>query len=110
MQKLILKSLDEMKAVDIKVCDIAKIASFADLLIIASGNSSRHVAAIATKLSSELKQSDKNIYLKISGLGKSEWVLIDTGSIVINIMTPKTREFYALEKLWDSNATTDLTS
>lgn len=74
----------------------------ADHMVIASGTSSRHVAAMADKLKDRLSISGiKNI--KIDGLDQAEWVVMDAGDIVVHLFKPETREFYDIERMWASD-------
>lgn len=96
---LILKSLDDDKALDIVDVDLADKSSVTDALIIASGRSQRHVAAIADHMVRKLKEAGvKN--LSIEGKDAADWVLIDAGDVVIHLFRPEVRTFYKLEKLW----------
>lgn len=99
LQKIVTEALDEIKAQDIRLLDVRGIASFTDLMIVASGSSTRHVKSIADKV------LDKCLAARIKPLGvegtrESEWVLIDLNDIVVHVMLPQTRDFYNLEKLW----------
>lgn len=105
MQEIILNSLEEMKATNVVILDVAPITSIADFMIIASGNSTRHVSSIAETVKLNLKQSAITQSITISGLENSEWVILDTGDILVHIMIPRVRELYALEELWDPHGT-----
>ncbi|MEC8265304.1 MAG: ribosome silencing factor [Pseudomonadota bacterium] len=96
--KEILKDLDELKAADIVTIDIKDRSALADYLIIASGNSSRHINSIASKI---IKKNKKQI-ISIEGLKSTEWVIVDFGDIILNLFRPETREYYSLEKIWES--------
>ena len=98
--EMIVDALEDNKALDIKVLDIADIASFADYMIIATGTSSTHLKSIAANASRELsRQGLKSIGEE--GRDSNEWVLADFGDVVVHIMRHETRELYDLEKLWD---------
>ena len=98
--KLILQSLNNDKAFDIKSIDLKNRSSIADYMIIASGSSSRQVSSMSTNLIKRLK--DQGIKTrKPEGLINSDWVLIDANDIVIHLFRPEVREFYRLEKMWD---------
>lgn len=99
LHKLILKSLDDDKAEDIVSIDLTGKSSVADYLVIASGRSSRQVGAIAEHLIERIaKETGKKV--RAEGKGSGDWILIDTGDIVIHIFRPEVRGFYNLEKMW----------
>ncbi len=95
----ILKSLDDDKAEDIVQIDLRGKSSIGDYMVIASGRSSRQVSAIAEKLADRLKQ-DHGRLCKTEGKETGDWVLVDTGDIIVHIFRPEVREFYQLEKMW----------
>ena len=97
---LIMNSLEELKAVDTKILSLKDISSFTDIMIITSGTSSRHMSDISDKLQENLKEKSIPI-ISVEGKGSSEWVLLDLGDIVVNIMSKSARELYDLESLWD---------
>lgn len=99
LKKLILTALDDMKAEDIIELDVNGKTSVTDLLIIASGTSSRHVKSIASNVALEAKKHGKKP-LGVEGETQGEWVLVDLGDIVVHVMQPHVRQFYDLEKLW----------
>ena len=92
-------ALDDLKAQNILVLDIRDISSFADWFIIATASSSRNAKAISNKLIESLKQQ-KHHLVGIEGQDDSEWILVDCGDVIVNIMQQETREFYDLESLW----------
>ena len=97
--ELIRASLDNDKAEDIVVIDLRGKASFADTMIIASGNSDRHVKAMANHLIEKLKAAGRQ-RVPAEGMEHGEWVLLDSGDTVVHLFKPETRGFYNLEKLW----------
>ncbi len=99
----ILSSLDDDKAEDIVQIDLRGKSPIGDYMIICSGRSSRQVAAIADKLTMRLKR-DLDVFSKIEGKDTGDWVLIDTGDIIVHVFRPEVREFYQLEKMWLPNA------
>jgi ribosome-associated protein len=99
LKQLILTSLEDMKAENIVELDVNGKTSVTDLLIIASGTSSRHVKSIASNVAVEAKKQG-NQPLGIEGEGQGEWVLVDMGDIIVHVMQPHVRQFYDLEKLW----------
>ena len=93
------KILHDNKAVEVKSINLKDKTSIADFMIIASGNSSRHIQAISEILLEELKKIGvKNC--RLEGRGSSEWKLIDAVDIIIHIFHPKKRKFYDLERMW----------
>ena len=99
IKKICLKTFDELKANDIKDLNIEKISSFATYLLIATGTSNRHIKSIADKVGDDLKESKIDILGK-EGFESQEWVLIDAGDVLINVMSKDSREHYDLESLW----------
>jgi ribosome silencing factor RsfS/YbeB/iojap/nicotinate (nicotinamide) nucleotide adenylyltransferase len=96
---LVRRSLDDDKAEDIVVIDLAGKSSFADYMVIASGRSNRQVVAIADHLEERLKQAGHRP-ISVEGKQGGDWVLVDSGDIVVHIFRPEPRAFYALEKMW----------
>ena len=99
LAELIIKTLEDNKASNIQTLDVRNLASFADLMIIASGTSNRQVTSIAEKLIEKTKKNNVPPYGS-EGTGYGEWVLVDLGDIIVHIMQPATRAHYQLEKLW----------
>ncbi|MCU0909313.1 MAG: ribosome silencing factor [Rhodobacteraceae bacterium] len=95
----VLASLDDDKAEDVVPIDLRGRSSVADWMVVASGRSSRQVAAIAEKLAERLKQ-DLGLAVKVEGKATGDWVLIDAGDVVVHVFRPEVREFYQLEKMW----------
>jgi len=98
--KLILKSLDNDKAFNVKSIDLFNRSSIADFMVIASGTSSKQVSSMAQNLIKRLKDSGISTR-KPEGLVNSDWVLIDVNDIVIHLFRPEVRDFYRLEKMWE---------
>jgi ribosome-associated protein len=98
-RELLVAALEDMKAQDIKVLDVRKLTSIADLMIIASGRSNRQVRAIADKVA-ETAKANKMDVLGMEGQQEGEWILVDLGDIIVHVMQPLTRDYYQLEKLW----------
>ena len=99
LRRRVLAALDELKARDIREIDVRGRTSIADLLIIASGTSSRHVKSIADEVVRHAKRLDCQP-LGVEGEAEAEWVLVDLGDIIVHLMLPRIREFYGLERLW----------
>ena len=104
--KYVLKGLDDAKAEDIVTLDLDGKAALADQMVVASGRSNRHVAAITEQLEEKLKKKGFKD-LKIEGLPHCDWVLVDAGDVIVHIFRPEVRTFYNLEKLWSPNAPAD---
>ncbi len=100
LRDFIVDQLEEIKAKEIKVLSIGEKSTIADYMVICSGTSSRHVKSIATLLIKELKERELPP-IGVEGEGTSEWVLVDTGDVIVHIMMPTTRDYYQLEKLWE---------
>ncbi|MFO1087318.1 MAG: nicotinate-nucleotide adenylyltransferase [Reyranellaceae bacterium] len=96
---LVRRSLDDDKAEDVVVIDLAGKSAFADYMVIASGRSNRQVVAIADHLAERLKQAGHG-YTPVEGKEAGDWVLVDAGDVVVHVFRPETRAFYALEKMW----------
>lgn len=93
------KTLSDKKAVDILAIDIAEKASFADYLIVATGNSERQVNALVDDVEDAFAKEE--LFVKnIEGKQNSGWVLMDFGDIIVNIFTKEMREKYNIEKVW----------
>ncbi|GGB90759.1 ribosomal silencing factor RsfS [Marivita lacus] len=96
---VILSELDDNKAEDIVQIDLRGKTSIGDYMVVCSGRSTRQVSALAEKLVETLK-AERGILSKIEGKETGDWVLIDTGDVIVHIFRPEVREFYQLEKMW----------
>jgi ribosome-associated protein len=103
---LILTSLDEDKAEEIVQVDLRGKSEMGDYMIICSGRSTRQVTALAEKLSDKVK-NEFGIISKAEGKASGDWVLLDTGDVIVHIFRPEVREFYQLEKMWLSPTDAD---
>ncbi len=99
VQAVIVASLEDDKAEQVVALDLAGRASFADRMVIATGLADRQISAMATHLEQKLEEIGVR-RVQIEGLGGSDWVLIDTGDIVVHLFKPEARSLYALEKMW----------
>ncbi|NIZ12754.1 ribosome silencing factor [Phaeobacter sp. HF9A] len=95
----ILTSLDDDKAEDVTQIDLRGKTSIGDYMVVASGRSTRQVAAMAEKLIEKLKH-EFGIISKVEGKDAGDWVLIDTGDVIVHLFRPEVREFYQIEKMW----------
>lgn len=95
----VIHALEELKAVDIRQIDVRDRTSITDLIVIASGTSTRHVKAIADEVLRQTKAIGA-APLGVEGEREAEWVLVDLGDVIIHVMLPRMREFYGLERLW----------
>lgn len=96
---LVLQSLDDDQAQDIVTIDLEGKSSIADTMVIASGRSTRQVAAMAQKLGERLKQGGFGSP-RVEGLPAADWVLVDGGGVVVHLFRPEVRSFYNLERMW----------
>lgn len=100
--EFVLDKIDDLKARDIQTFDVSSFSSITDYMVICSGNSKKHVQSIAEHLLVEAKAIDEPP-LGIEGMDTGEWVLVDMGAAVLHVMQEGTRDFYQLEKLWQSS-------
>lgn len=106
LTKLVIDALEDVKAKDIRTIDVLGKSSVTDIMIIASGSSTRQVKALANNVVVKAKEAGV-IPLGVEGEGEGEWVLVDLGDVVVHVMQPVIRDFYHLEKLWDTDAVAD---
>ena len=95
----VINSLEDDKAEDIISIDLQGKSSLADVMVIASGRSARHVASIADHLAQTMKDATGRP-VKVEGLPNADWVLLDIGDIIVHLFRPEVRSFYNLEKMW----------
>lgn len=100
--KEIVHWLDEAKAEEAVTIDLAGKSSIGDFMVIASGRSDRHVGAIAEQLQRKLREKGCG-RVRIEGQDTCDWVLLDTGDIIVHVFRPEVREFYNLEKMWSAD-------
>jgi ribosome-associated protein len=103
LAQLVVQQLDDDKAENILNIPLAGKSPMADAMVVASGRSARHVAALADHVSRKLKEAGVGT-VRVEGLPNADWVLIDAGDIIIHIFRPEVREFYNLERIWASDA------
>ncbi|MCP4514468.1 MAG: ribosome silencing factor [Delftia sp.] len=99
LRKAVIDALEELKAKDIREIDVLGKTSIADLLVIASGTSARHVKSIADEVVKFAKKAGV-MPLGVEGEQEGEWVLVDLGDVIVHVMLPRIREFYGRERLW----------
>jgi ribosome-associated protein len=99
---LAVRAAESKKAADIKVLDLTGITSFADFFVIATGANQRQIQAISDEVGLVLKQQAGELPLSLEGYNQAEWVLMDYGDLLVHIFSPKSREYYDLERLWRS--------
>jgi ribosome-associated protein len=100
LKSLVLKTLDDGKALDIVEIDLAGKSAIADYMIIASGTSSRQIASLARKVMEDASKAFPDNKQRVEGLSEADWVLVDLQDIVVHLFRPEVRQFYALEKMW----------
>ncbi len=103
----ILRSLDDDKAEEVVKINLRGKSEMGDWMVIATGRSTRQVSAMAEKLTEKLK-NEFGIISKIEGKDIGDWVLIDTGDVIVHLFRPEVREFYQLEKMWTPGLQDDL--
>jgi ribosome-associated protein len=94
-----LKDLDDLKAIKVVALNVKHLTSLMDYVVVATGNSSRHVRAIANHICQKMKERHIS-FPTVEGDDNDEWILIDLGDVIVHIMQAKAREFYNIEKLW----------
>jgi len=97
--KTVHAAVEELKAKEVVEIDVRGKSSVADFMVIASGTSTRHVKSIADEVVKFAKKLDV-MPLGVEGEREAEWVLVDLGDVIVHVMLPRVREFYALERLW----------
>ena len=102
LEEVVVQSLEDMKAVDLKILDVSGLTSITDKMVVASGTSDRHVRALADNVVEKTKAYGQRP-IGVEGEREGEWVLVDLQDILVHVMLPRVREFYQLEKLWDMN-------
>ena len=95
-----------MKAEDSVTIDLTGKSSIADFMVVASGRSTRHVAAVAEHVIKDLEQAHVS-RVQVEGLRQGDWVLIDAGDVIVHLFRPEVREHYNLEKMWSAGRKDD---
>ena len=104
---LVVDALDDLKAVDTKIVDVRGLSSVMDFLVVASGNSSRHVKSLADNVVIKAKEAGCPP-IGVEGENEGDWVLVDLGDVVVHVMQPAARSFYDLERLWSGELDTSV--
>ena len=106
MIDVVLQSLEDAKAEQTVAIDIVGKSSLADHMVVTSGRSNRHVAAVADQVMKAMRENgfDKP---RIEGLPHADWVLVDGGDVIVHIFRPEVREFYNIEKMWQADFAAD---
>lgn len=97
--RIAVDALEEIKGKDINILDVRHLTSLFDTMIVASGDSTRQVKALADNVREKIKDAGGEI-LGMEGQQAAEWVLVDAGNVVVHVMHPATRQYYNLEELW----------
>jgi len=99
LKAIALQALEDLKGLNIVAYDVRDMTPVTDIMIIASGTSDRHVKSLADAVVIACKKAGIPP-MGVEGQREGEWVLVDLGDVVVHVMQPRIREFYALEKLW----------
>jgi ribosome-associated protein len=102
----VVRWLDDAKAEQIISIPLEGKSALGDFMVVASGRNDRHVGAIAEQLREKLKARGE-AHVRVEGLSACDWVLIDTGDIIVHVFRPEVREFYNLEKMWQADIPPD---
>jgi ribosome-associated protein len=102
------RAAESKKATDIKVLDLTGITSFADYFVICTGANQRQIQAITDEVHLQLKRQSGELPISVEGYTQAEWVLADYGDLLVHIFSPKSREYYDLERLWRSAKTVEI--
>jgi ribosome-associated protein len=103
LQDVVLDALADMKAVDVRALDVRGLTDITDMMVVASGTSDRHVKSIADRVVQRCKEAGFRPF-GVEGERDGDWVLVDLHDVVLHVMLPRIREFYALEKLWEGRS------
>jgi ribosome-associated protein len=102
LEGIVTAALEDMKAVNVKCMDVRGLTDIADVMVVCSGNSDRHVKSIADRVIEKAKESGFRP-LGVEGQREGEWVLVDLQDVILHVMLPRVREFYSLERMWESD-------
>lgn len=99
----VLARLEDMKAEDSVVIDLSGKSSIGDYMVVTSGRSQRHVAAVADHLVKDIEKAGV-ARVRVEGMRQGDWVLIDAGDVIVHVFRPEVRDFYNLEKMWSATS------
>jgi ribosome-associated protein len=102
------RAAESKKATDIHVLDLTGITSFADYFVICTGANQRQVQAISDEVNLRLKHDSGELPISVEGYNQAEWVLADYGDLLVHIFSPRSREYYGLERLWRGAKTVEI--
>ena len=105
---LAVRAAESKKATDIQVLDLTGITSFADFFVICTGANQRQIQAISDEVRMQLKENAGELPLSVEGYNQADWVLADYGDLLVHIFSPKSREYYGLERLWRNARTVEI--
>src|SRR5215467_745471 len=99
---LAVRAIESKKGTDIRVLELTGVTSFADYFVICTGANQRQIQAISDEVNLQLKRQAGELPISVEGYNQAEWVLADYGDLLVHIFSPKSREYYDLERLWRS--------
>jgi ribosome-associated protein len=103
LHDLIIAQLEDAKAEDIVSLNLEGKSTLADTMIVASGRSNRHVAAIAEQIVEKLKAAGHRD-MRVEGMEQADWVVVDTSDVIVHLFRPEVRSFYNIERLWSEHS------
>lgn len=104
LKQLVVDTLDMNKGDEIVAIDLRDKSTVADYMVIASGTSSRHSAALAHKVMDEVAKQYPGRKARVEGMAEADWVLLDLGDVIVHIFRPEVRSFYSIEKMWTATS------
>lgn len=103
VKALAIEALNDLKVIDLITIDIRGITTLADFMLICTGRSTRHVKSLAESVVKKAKEQRLS-YIKTEGEKEGEWIIVDLADVIVHVMLPAARSFYALEDLWETHA------
>ena len=101
LQKIVVGALEDIKGKDIETINTTRLTLMFDRMVIATGDSSRQVKALARNVQDKVREAGAEV-LSVEGEETGEWVLVDLGDVVVHVMQPMVRQYYNLEELWQA--------